>query len=94
MLKFGIEPSSIAWTPITRGPGCYLEEDYPLQMPSEVIDLVIQGVAGPIDARKYNSIRYRNQLSSSFMGAGWVAGDLEWSDRSARMLAIELEAPR
>jgi acetyl esterase len=68
------------------------KKNYPPPMPSEVIDLVIQGAAGPIDARKYRSAGIPAPTVVFFHGGGWVAGDLEWSDRSARTLAIELEA--
>jgi acetyl esterase len=68
------------------------KKNYPLPMPADVTDLVIQGAAAPIGARRYRPAKIPAPTVVFFHGGGWVAGDVEASDRSARTLAIELEA--
>jgi len=68
------------------------KKNYPLPLVSEVTDLVIQGAAGPISARRYKPARLPAPTLVHFHGGGWVAGDVEGSDRAARLLAIEIEA--
>ena len=68
------------------------KKNYPLPSVSELTDLVIRGAAGPMSARRYKPARLPAPTVVHFHGGGWVAGDVEGSDRAARLLAIELEA--
>ena len=67
-------------------------KDAPLPQPASVADLSIPGAAGAIPARVYRPAKRPAPTVVFFHGGGWVAGSLFTHDRTARLLAIELEA--
>jgi acetyl esterase len=76
----------------STGSAARAKKNDPLPIPSDVADLVIQGAVAPIGARRYRPARMPAPTVVFFHGGGWVAGDVETNDRSARTLCIELEA--
>src|ERR1700704_2625043 len=66
-------------------------KEVPLPQPAAVADLIIPTAARPVPARVYRPARMPAPTVVFFHG-GWVAGDLYTHDRTARTLAIELEA--
>jgi acetyl esterase len=54
---------------------------------SSVEDLVMPGPAGKLGCRLYRPVEAADLLLVFFHGGGWVVGDLETSDGSARRLA-------
>ena len=67
-------------------------KEVPLPQPAAVADLIIPTAAGPVPARVYRPAKMPAPTVVFFHGGGWVAGNLYTHDRSARTLAIELEA--
>ena len=67
-------------------------KDAPLPQPGSVTDLVIDGKAGVLAARRYATARRPSPTVVFFHGGGWVAGDLHTHDRQARTLSLELDA--
>jgi len=67
-------------------------KEVPLPQPAAVADLIIPTAAGPLPARVYRPAKIPAPTVVFFHGGGWVAGNLYTHDRSARTLAIELEA--
>jgi acetyl esterase len=53
-----------------------------------VEDLVAPGPGGPLHCRLYRPIEAADLLIVFFHGGGWVVGDLETADGSARRLAV------
>jgi acetyl esterase len=67
-------------------------KDVPLPELASVKDITVDGAAGPIAARLYESGKTPAPTVVYFHGGGWVAGDLFTHERQARTLARDLEA--
>ena len=67
-------------------------KDVPLPELASVKDITVDGAAGPIAARLYESGKTPAPTIVYFHGGGWVAGDLFTHERQARTLARDLEA--
>ncbi|WP_422003462.1 alpha/beta hydrolase [Reyranella sp.] len=66
-------------------------KDVPLPEVASVEDIMVDGAAGPIPARRYATGRRPAPTVVYFHGGGWVAGDLTTHERQARTLALELD---
>jgi acetyl esterase len=67
-------------------------KDVPLPELATARDITVDGAAGPIAARLYDTGKRRVPTVVYFHGGGWVAGDLFTHERQARTLALELDA--
>ncbi len=64
----------------------------PLPQTAAVADQVVSYADGDVTVRVFRPTKHPAPTVLYFHGGGWVAGDLETSDRIARTLSIELDA--
>jgi acetyl esterase len=65
---------------------------FPLPRVSSTEDITVKGAVGSLKARVYRPTAEVSPTVVSFHGGGYVGGDIETHDRSARRLAIETGA--